>query len=137
MFRLNRRRSMARGLLFHRLARQAIALGPAPYRQIIATNQPGPALEATCVKEIPTLHLMTKPVLRTPTTQDALTFCTRRFCDSGSRWSVGHVVRRCIELNGIDPARLADRHVGAHRPPPGLSPPVVVGMALVVPAPSP
>src|SRR5271166_1478440 len=53
-FRLNRRRSMARGLLFHRLARQAIALGPAPYRQIIATNQPGPALEATCVKEIPT-----------------------------------------------------------------------------------
>src|SRR5271166_574806 len=45
---------MVRGLLFHRLAQQAIALGPAPYRQIIATNQPGPALEATCVKGIPT-----------------------------------------------------------------------------------
>src|SRR5271165_5225746 len=39
-FRLNRRRSNARGMLFHRLAQQAVALGPAPYRQIVATNQP-------------------------------------------------------------------------------------------------
>src|SRR5271166_4442954 len=53
-FRLNRRRSNARGLHFHRLAQQAVALGPAPYRQIVATNQPAPALEATCVKGIPT-----------------------------------------------------------------------------------
>src|SRR5271166_6258908 len=55
-FRLNRRRSNARGLHFHRLAQQAVALGPAPYRQIVATNQPAPALEATCVKGIPTLN---------------------------------------------------------------------------------
>src|SRR5271166_3881900 len=34
ILRLNRRRSNARGLLFHRLAQQAVALGPAPYRQI-------------------------------------------------------------------------------------------------------
>jgi transposase-like protein len=35
-FRFNRRRSNARGLLFHRLAEQAVAVGPAPYRTIIA-----------------------------------------------------------------------------------------------------
>ena len=46
-FRFNRRRSKARGLLFHRLAQQAVAVGPAPYHQIIATNDPAPALEAT------------------------------------------------------------------------------------------
>jgi transposase-like protein len=34
-FRFNRRRSNARGLLFHRLAEQAVAVGPAPYRAII------------------------------------------------------------------------------------------------------
>jgi hypothetical protein len=46
-FRFNRRRSKARGLLFHRLAQQAVAVGPAPYRQIIATNGPAPALGVT------------------------------------------------------------------------------------------
>lgn len=34
-FRFNRRRSSARGLLFHRLAEQAVAIAPAPYRTII------------------------------------------------------------------------------------------------------
>ena len=34
-FRFNRRRSNVRGLLFHRLAEQAVAVGPAPYRAII------------------------------------------------------------------------------------------------------
>src|ERR1019366_6988610 len=46
-FRFNRRRSQARGLLFHRLVQQAVASGPAPYHQIIAANEPAPALEAT------------------------------------------------------------------------------------------
>jgi hypothetical protein len=35
-FRFNRRRSQARGLLFHRLAQQAVAIGPAPYHDIIS-----------------------------------------------------------------------------------------------------
>ena len=35
-FRFNRRRSKARGLLFHRLAEQAVADDPAPYPTIIA-----------------------------------------------------------------------------------------------------
>src|SRR5271166_5735461 len=67
-FRLNRRRSNARGMLFHRLAQQAVALGPAPYRQIVATNQPAPALEVTCVKGIPTLRRAPQRLatLRTP-----------------------------------------------------------------------
>lgn len=34
-FRFNRRRSNARGLLFHSLAEQAVAVDPAPYRSII------------------------------------------------------------------------------------------------------
>ena len=34
-FHFNRRRSNARGLLFHRLAQQAIAVGPAPYGSIV------------------------------------------------------------------------------------------------------
>src|SRR5208282_3633260 len=34
-FRFNRRRSKARGLLFHRLAQQALAIGPAPYNAIV------------------------------------------------------------------------------------------------------
>jgi transposase-like protein len=34
-FRFNRRRSQARGLLFHRLAQQAVAVAPAPYHTII------------------------------------------------------------------------------------------------------
>ena len=46
-FRFNRRRSQARGLLFHRLVQQAVASGPAPYHQIIAASDPTPALEAT------------------------------------------------------------------------------------------
>ena len=35
-FHFNRRRSKARGLLFHRLAEQAVAVDPAPYPTIIA-----------------------------------------------------------------------------------------------------
>jgi transposase-like protein len=34
-FRFNRRRSKARGLLFHRLAQQAVAIGPASYNAIV------------------------------------------------------------------------------------------------------
>ena len=34
-FRFNRRRSQARGLLFHRLAQQAVAVPPAPYHSIV------------------------------------------------------------------------------------------------------
>jgi hypothetical protein len=34
-FRFNRRRSNTRGLLFYRLAQQAVAVGPAPYNSII------------------------------------------------------------------------------------------------------
>ena len=34
-FRFNRRRSKARGLLFHRLAQQAVAIRPAPYRATV------------------------------------------------------------------------------------------------------
>ena len=34
-FRFNRRRSKACGLLFHRLAQQALAVGPAPYNAIV------------------------------------------------------------------------------------------------------
>ena len=40
--RFTRRRSQARGLLFHRLAQQAVAVGPAPYHVII--SGPGPLL---------------------------------------------------------------------------------------------
>ena len=36
-FRFNRRRSQARGLLFHRFAQQAVAVAPAPYHMIIGT----------------------------------------------------------------------------------------------------
>ena len=39
-FRFNRRHSKARGLLFHRLAQQAVAVGPAPYRTIVGTKRP-------------------------------------------------------------------------------------------------
>jgi len=35
-FRFNRRRSRARGLLFHRLAQQAVAVAPAPYHSIVS-----------------------------------------------------------------------------------------------------
>ena len=38
-FRFNRRRSKARGLLFHRLAQQAAPVGPAPYHMIVADSQ--------------------------------------------------------------------------------------------------
>ena len=34
-FRFNRRNSKARGLLFHRLAQQAVMVGPKPYRELI------------------------------------------------------------------------------------------------------
>ena len=36
-FRFNHRRSRARGLLFHRLVQQAVAVGPAPYHTIVGT----------------------------------------------------------------------------------------------------
>jgi transposase-like protein len=39
-FRFNRRRSKARGLLFHRLAQQAVAIGPTPYNAIIHGKSP-------------------------------------------------------------------------------------------------
>ena len=39
-FRFNRRHSKARGLLFHRLAQHAVAVGPAPYRTIVGTEDP-------------------------------------------------------------------------------------------------
>lgn len=39
-FRFNRRRSRARGLLFHRLAQQAVAVGPAPYHSLISGTAP-------------------------------------------------------------------------------------------------
>ena len=41
-FRFNRRRSNARGLLFHRLAQQAVAIGPAPYSNIINDRASSP-----------------------------------------------------------------------------------------------
>ena len=40
-FRFNRRRSRARGLLFHRLVQQAVAVGPAPYHTIVGTARDG------------------------------------------------------------------------------------------------
>src|ERR1039457_3983954 len=42
-FRFNRRRSKARGLLFHRLAQQAVAVGPATYDTIVANTEPSHA----------------------------------------------------------------------------------------------
>jgi transposase-like protein len=39
-FRFNRRHSKARGLLFHRIAQYAVAVGPAPYRTIVGTEDP-------------------------------------------------------------------------------------------------
>ena len=39
-FRFNRRRSKTRGLLFHRLAQQAVAVGPSPYHVIISGQRP-------------------------------------------------------------------------------------------------
>ena len=35
-FRFNRRRSKSRGLLFYRLAQQAVAIDPAPYRSLLS-----------------------------------------------------------------------------------------------------
>lgn len=37
-FRFNRRRSKSRGLLFHRLAQQAVSVGPVPYQHIIGST---------------------------------------------------------------------------------------------------
>jgi carotenoid cleavage dioxygenase-like enzyme len=39
-FRFNRRRSNVRGLLFYRLAQQAVAVGPSPYSSIIHGKSP-------------------------------------------------------------------------------------------------
>ena len=41
VFRFNRRRSKARGLLFHRLAQQSVAVGPVPYHTIIGSEGQG------------------------------------------------------------------------------------------------
>lgn len=38
-FRFNRRRSQHRGMLFYRLAQQAVAVTPTPYRSLIAADQ--------------------------------------------------------------------------------------------------
>ena len=51
-FRFNRRRSNARGLLFHRLAQQAVAVEPAPYRTIIGVRKSSHP-QAQVVKGIP------------------------------------------------------------------------------------
>jgi transposase-like protein len=40
-FRFNRRRSKARGMLFYRLAQQAVAVGPIPYHTIVSQNKAG------------------------------------------------------------------------------------------------
>jgi len=45
-FRFNRRRSKARGLLFHRLAQQAPAVGPAPYNAIAKPADPSDPFSA-------------------------------------------------------------------------------------------
>jgi hypothetical protein len=37
-FRFNRRRSASRGKLFYRLAQQAVAVSPAPYKQLCGGN---------------------------------------------------------------------------------------------------
>jgi transposase-like protein len=42
-FRFNRRRSRSRGLLFHRLAQQAVAIEPAPYNLIIGGAEAQPS----------------------------------------------------------------------------------------------
>jgi hypothetical protein len=58
-FRFNRRRSRSRGKLFYRLAQQAVAVGPAPYDQIVHptsrknTTEPQP-VGPPRVKRIPT-----------------------------------------------------------------------------------
>jgi hypothetical protein len=44
-FRFSRRRSQARGLLFHRLAQQAVAVGPAPCHTIICAAWMPPPFE--------------------------------------------------------------------------------------------
>jgi transposase-like protein len=44
-FRFNRRRSNARGLLFHRLAQQAVAVEPAPYNSIIGRVRTQPSTQ--------------------------------------------------------------------------------------------
>ncbi|MDP2603149.1 MAG: hypothetical protein Q8S00_11220, partial [Deltaproteobacteria bacterium] len=42
-FRFNRRRSQARGLLFHRLVQQAVAVAPTPtIRSLLSAIQPQP-----------------------------------------------------------------------------------------------
>lgn len=46
-FRFNRRGSQARGLLFHRLAQQAVAVGPAPDHRIIVASDPTPEMGDT------------------------------------------------------------------------------------------
>ena len=59
-FRFNRRRSKARGLLFHRLAQQALAVGPAPYNAIV--KPPGSSgSRQRAMKGIPSL---TKKLIR-------------------------------------------------------------------------
>lgn len=46
-FRFNRRGSQVRGVLFHKLARQAGAVEPAPYHRIVAAGDPTPEMGGT------------------------------------------------------------------------------------------
>lgn len=39
VFRFNRRTSRSRGLLFHRLSQQAVAVGPVPYRRLVGGTE--------------------------------------------------------------------------------------------------
>ena len=41
-FRFNRRRSRSRGLLFFRLAQQAVQIAPVPYRALVRQTRRGP-----------------------------------------------------------------------------------------------
>ena len=53
-FRFNRRRSQARGLLFHRLVQQAAAVGPTPYHSIIKPSSFRQSRRIGGMKGIPT-----------------------------------------------------------------------------------
>jgi hypothetical protein len=50
-FRFNRRTAHARGLLFHRLAEQALATPPVTYRCIVTGQDPRPAQVARTLLE--------------------------------------------------------------------------------------
>ena len=72
-FRFNPRRSRARGLLFHRLAQQAVVVGPIPYRIIIGAADSDRQTPETGVKGIPSLtHFMGLPALRVGALRSAM-----------------------------------------------------------------